>query len=502
MNLPSQVESRDFSPWLQCLPALFCGLFMLLVTRVLPLGLYRPNPLATVALLFLLAVGGSFYAVIRSARIFPSIWGIMSFLLFQWGVAALWVMANRAEGGKMLLLPGRIIAQYPEWWIPAVITWFGAQGFGRMLYGLQLRPRRPVYSWANQWDEDTVDLTFWNLNWRGLQICTCALLGIGVFVLALASHPTAIELSWSLALGRLLLWFFSCTGLALLAAGNYCYKRAYWHTEGLALEASLRREWRWQTGKILVLLSILAGLLPANFRAVGWRVVLWLVNRSSALPETRGQGMEVMLPNPALFPPDPLVAAEVTPSLGEKILLWLTFVVFLILGMMIGSAVLVFVGYLLHRSLVGQLDSLRGLPKVLVRFYLFFRRLAQRRQKTDGCRVLLSPLEGEATKGTGRRKPFYHWGRGSRALIRRGYYRLLMKARQQGLPWHASQTPAEIGQALTAMLAEETEAVQAVTVGYQEARYGPMDPPQEQVRRFERWRRALEKRLERERQGD
>ena len=53
MNLPSQVESRDFSPWLQCLPALFCGLFMILVTRVLPLGLYRPNPLATVALLFI-----------------------------------------------------------------------------------------------------------------------------------------------------------------------------------------------------------------------------------------------------------------------------------------------------------------------------------------------------------------------------------------------------------------------------------------------------------------
>ena len=52
------------------------------------------------------------------------------------------------------------------------------------------------------------------------------------------------------------------------------------------------------------------------------------------------------------------------------------------------------------------------------------------------------------------------------------------------------------------MLAEETEVVQAVTVGYQEARYGPVDPPQEQVRRFERWRRALEKRLERERQGD
>ena len=270
-----------------------------------------------------------------------------------------------------------------------------------------------------------MDLTFWNLNWRGLQICTCALLGIGVFVLALASHPTAIELSWSLALGRLLLWFFSCTGLALLAAGNYCYKRAYWHIEGLALEASLRREWRWQTGKILVLLSILAGLLPANFRAVGWRVVLWLVNRSGALPETRGQGMEVMLPNPALFPPEPLVAAEVTPSLGEKILLWLTFVVFLILGMMIGSAVLVFVGYLLHRSLVGQLDSLRGFTQSISPVLPFLSALSAKTAKTDGCRVLLSPLEGEATKGTGRRKPFYHWGQrlpGSDPP--RGYYRL------------------------------------------------------------------------------
>ena len=503
MNLPLQVESKDYSRGLQLLTALYFWLFMVIFTLLIPLGLYRHSPVVTASLLLLLAIGGSFYAVTRSARELPSLWGIVYVLLFQWGVAALWAMTNRAEAGKLLLSPGRIISQYPEWWIPAVITWLGAQGLGGLIYGLQLRPRRPTYSWDNQWDEDAVDMTYWNRKWWGLQVFTIGLLGIGVLGLAISPNLAGLGrlLPWDL--GRILLWLLNCTGLSLLTAGNYCYKRAFWHEEGLAIEASLRREWRGQTGKILFFLSVLTWLLPGNFRAVGWKAILWLINRSGPLPETRWQGMVAEAPGGSSYQPEIPIDAEVSPSLLEKTFFWLNATALLLLAVMLSGVILVFVGYLLYQSTEGQLESLRGLPKALVRFYLFFQRLWQRRQKTGlRRRVELSPLEGEPTNGAQRRKKFYSWGRGSRAFIRRGYYHLLMKARQQGLSWQASQTPEEIGQALAAMLPEETEAVRLVTTGYQEARYGPVDPPKAKMWRFERWRRVLEKRLGRERQGE
>jgi hypothetical protein len=45
------------------------------------------------------------------------------------------------------------------------------------------------------------------------------------------------------------------------------------------------------------------------------------------------------------------------------------------------------------------------------------------------------------------------------------------------------------------MLPAETEAVRIVTIGYEEARYGPEDPPKEKLLHFDGFRRTLQKKL-------
>ncbi len=510
MNLPSpkgqqerdqeQKENNSFSGWLQFLTGLFFWLFMVLATLLLPLDLYGSRPIVTVLLLLLLAVGGSFYAALPLLQALPALIRFIIFFLIQWGALLLWVGAGRAKLDKSFLFPWLGFLRYPRWWIPAVITWWGGKKLGRLLFGLQRRPLRPAHFWAEQWEEKVVDLTFWIIYWRNLQRAVYALLGIGVVGLALSPHLAGPLLLLPSATGRILLWLLTGGGLLLLMEGYYCYKQAFWHMEGLELNRSLCKEWRIGTGKILLFLSILTWLLPGDCSAVGWRGLLWIFY-SFASSSSKPVVQEIERPLEVSSSPQGEIAplSDGQPELFVQILSFVYFLLSILLTTMIVGACFALIGFLLYRLVEGEIHKLRGLPKTLVRFYLFLRRLWQKRRR----KTRLPAEEGwscpaaDPTNRARKRKKVFTWGRGPRALIRRGYYRLLYKARQQGLPWQASQTPEEIGLALTAMLPEEGEAVKLVTTGYQEARYGPVDPPREKLLRFERWRRILQKRLDR-----
>lgn len=480
-----------FSGGGQFLAGLFFWLFMLLVTLLLPLDLYESHPVVTALLLLLLAVGGSFYPALPLFQALPVLLRVSLFLLLQGGALILWGRAGGVNPGE-LLFSGQSLAQASRWWIPAVITWEGGKRLGRLFYGLQRRPSRPVHIWSKQWEEKVVDMTFWINHWRDFQSAVGGLLGIGVMGFALSSHLTG---GMPPATGRILLWLFTLCGLLLLTEGNYCYQQAFWTMEGLKADSPLRKEWRSWTGVFLLSLSILNLLLPGDFQAVGFKGLRWLYQRLVSLwPEPVAPEVETEIPSAS---PWKIAAfSDGQPGLFTQILsiLYLFFMgllMALIIGVLLGL-----IGFFLYRSVAGEVHKLRGLPKTLTRFYLFLRRLWQKRlRKTGLLGEGQSRLESDPVSRGRKRKEILTWGRGSRALIRRGYYRLLSKARQQGLLWQASQTPEEIGTALTAMLPEAEEAVKHVTAVYQEARYGPVDPSREKLFSFERRRRVLEKGL-------
>jgi hypothetical protein len=367
---------------------------------------------------------------------------------------------------------------------------------GRLIYNLQLRPCRTARSWDRQWDERSTDLTFWIESWRRFQVAMGSILVGAVAGLALFSHLDKELWPSVMTRGKILLWLLTCTGLFLLAEAYYLYKCAFWLEEGIEISSSLRQAWRGQTAKVLLFLSVLTWLLPPNFQAVGWRGLVRLYTGLVSLWPKLKPPVEMG----SLPPPAPQAEIPVSPG-GEPGLLGTVFSLFFFLLLIFLAVVLVSIclfllGSFLYHSLSGEIDKLRGLPKGLVRFYLLLRRLwASWRQKSGFFeREGGAYREGETTLHR-KRKTAFTWGKGFRALVRRGYYRLLTSARQQGLPWRASQTPKEIGMALTSLLPEEEETVKLVTDLYEEARYGPVDPDKEKALRFERRRRALQKRL-------
>jgi hypothetical protein len=373
----------------------------------------------------------------------------------------------------------------------------GAQQLSRLLSGLQLRPSRPVHSWKKQWDEDTLDLTFWVTSWRTFRFTVATLLGIGVVSLAVPANLTGQQYFVPTNLGKILLWLMTCCALALLAGGNYLYQRVFWLRDGLKVAAFSPKEWQAQTGKILLGLSILAMLLPGNFQAMGWKVMRWIFQKvDSLLQKPAGYELNLESQTNPYMSINGSMAEGAEPGLFQQIVTLLYLLVMLIIAVFIGAVILIFFGALLYRLCKGEIQKLRGLPRVLAHLYAFVRQLWQtRRRRTANFGKEVTDQEGGLAVSRSKGSKVFSWGSGTRALIRRGYCRLLKRAHQQGLRWSPSQTPEEIGLALGEMLREETEAVRIVTTSYEEARYGPEDPPKEKLLYFEDFRRTLQKKL-------
>lgn len=496
MASSSLQESKDFSAGLHLLAAVYFWLFMVLLSHIILPRLYRPSLVIPTLLLLFLAVGGSFFGEVRPLRELPALLRGLFFCLLQGGAFSLWVWFCRAERGELLLSP-RQIFKFPQWWIPALITWVGAQQLSRLLFGLQNRPSHPVHSWKKQWDEDTLDLTFWVTSWRTFRFTVVALLGIGVVFLAVPANLTGQQYFVPTNLGKILLWLMTCCALALLAGGNYLYQRVFWLRDELKVAAFSPKEWQAQTAQTLLGLSVLAMLLPGNFQAMGWKVMRWIFQKvDSLLQKPAGYELNLESQTNPYMSINGSMAEGAEPGLFQQIVTLLYLLVMLIIAVSIGAVILLFFGALLYRLCKGEIQKLRGLPRVLASLYAFVCQLWQtRRQRTATFGKDPLGQAGDVTASLPKRSKVYSWGRGTRALIRRGYCRLLRSARQQGLEWSASQTPEEIGLALGEMLPAETEAVRIVTIGYEEARYGPEDPPKEKLLHFDGFRRTLQKKL-------
>lgn len=339
---------------------------------------------------------------------------------------------------------------------------------------------------------EKLDLTPNLVEWKSLRFKVVGLLALGLFCLN-CRVPRLVGLEPVFPAAILLLATF--TGLLLLTRGYYDYQRAVWKSEGLEPDVSTSVLWqKWTLGLGLAALLLTAPLpaFPPLGSILGDRFIHSMENQSN-YPNRFETDRTPNNSHARQFP---------RKSEGDPVsLAYFLVMVLVCLGGtgLIAVAVLVGAGYLLYKSAAGEAKKWRGLPRFLVRCYLKWRGFwAHTRERLQARRGRLREMDREERRVAGMqaKKAHYTWGRGTRAVVRRGYFRLISLARKQGLPWRDSQAPREMAEQLAQMLPDEPGKVAQLTETYLRARYGADELPAEEVPAFERLRKALAAKLQ------
>ncbi|HHH41316.1 MAG TPA: DUF4129 domain-containing protein [Chloroflexi bacterium] len=290
-------------------------------------------------------------------------------------------------------------------------------------------------------------------------------------------------------------------GLLLFGQARLAILRAGWERNEVPVAPELGRRWAgW--GVLFVLgVSALALLLPAGNTALGLYLFAWLALLATLVAQVvlfllfallflllapclalfrvpGGQGLR-----PPRLPTPPPPPAEATG--GPPWLLYLRLTLFWVIVAV--ALFLVLRTYWRERRLAGGWrlwEVLLGWWRALRAWLGRWRRGVTLRRR--------GPVEGEEpTPSPSRRTWWSRWrARTARERVRRLYLALLRRAAQAGHPRRPAETPYEYAAGLAPYLADEEEALAALTRAFVEARYSRREFRAEEVRRLRRlWRR-------------
>jgi uncharacterized membrane protein YpjA len=426
----------------------------------------------------------------------------ITFIVSQWiGLwGRIWLATHTIP--PLFFNPSPVLKAEWLWCLLAAAIWGAISGFHRTLARLSQTPKRIA---IQEKDASHADIDYrlilvrWRKDWQAWRVVITALMAVSVLIFGV-QFPV---MHASQSLKRMMVVLFLgevATGFMLLTGGFFYFKRACWKLEGVEPDSRIKPIWYQWFGVLFGGIGILSILIPADFGRYDewWAQILTLLSKTH---------------NTA--PPAPLKSKDwVEPGMLQYMNLNIlnpmvkgAIKVIMIIAVAIPSlvlliTVLILLGYLctkLYPSFSREVENIRGLPKVLIKIYQYW--LNRYRNWRDwigaGAKNKLIDEAGvfEVFSDMEKFNQGHSWGRGTQAIIRRGYYRMVHLARSRGLHWQPTQTPQEIASGLNELIPDEGNAIREITSNYQQARYGQHEPPPEKVRLFERLRRGLENRL-------
>ncbi|MCL6590471.1 MAG: DUF4129 domain-containing protein [Firmicutes bacterium] len=466
----------------------FSALFTLSLTVVFAPQFLNSLPGATLAGIMGLALVYSAYAwLVRDLRA-PFLFHLLFFLLFQW----LGLFRTSLEQGNFpvgLSHPFALIRTQPEWFVlmagGGVVSFY----FNHTLLALQRLPKA-LPSGRGAIENLLLSVSAWEQNWKSWRFEV-----FGAIIVTAVSYMVGygwLGLKHSAFWAGVFLWLQLALGVWLILIGHFYYRRAVWKAVDLAPDPETKRVWGWGLAVWFATGVLISLALPVGFRFNQWRLFYPFLglfrffaggSRAFEAPQMPGSLMEIVVTSPE--GPN-WVMALIT-------LFYWGFLFLIAAGGLFLSLILI--GSLINKFFAKEADRLRGLPKALLKLYLFFRGWWRRKHWNFRPRMEPGRVLKEAGVEEARLRVGYNFGRGPRAVIRRGYSRLINSARQNGYAWRQNQTPREIAMDLSSMFPESEEALTRIAGGYQEARYGPRPPSRGLARLFERLRREVQNRL-------
>lgn len=365
------------------------------------------------------------------------------------------------------------------------VSWLTARGYGSQLVTMERvadvlgDQAASTVSWEYEsLTSSSNDLAI-GFFWRRLIV-----FGLGIAVLAVASHGrTAAEPS-SLALAlRLAANLAVISGLAL-QAGAYLFRlEILWSYAQAVVDGSLTRLWFRNLGLVLLVLLLVVNLAPVNYSPLTAETVGKWASRlfqqevdMTAFQESAGQE------SPSLPRGEQEWVEPEEPGLAAVILAVLILFLFGSLVMMVLAAL----GFLLLYFTRTEIDRLRGVPRLAVEIYLAVRRAAAQlwmllRRIKASLPTTGGGAAGQKVSELGQEtssRQLRPWGRNVRALLRR----IAAQAGKKGLPFRPSYTAWEYAQVLKGSLRQEEGLIQRFFQGYHQVRYGPeeMDGTEEE----------------------
>lgn len=494
-SLPRKYEKPAVSITTALLTAFFVSSFILsMVSSFFPF-LTTPYPVVVFFLLLLIALVNAVYLLSVQELNFPFLVHVLSFIGGQWLFAAVWLRlageAGLPEAFNPLVMMDNEKLRPAVIIITSILTILITAPAGR----LQRIPKVESSSGLRIiWEETTnrVDMSSWVAGWQSCRAWVVSLIICGVFArpvggLFLPERKMDHQ-------GRFLPVVLVVTGLLLLTQFYFFYKRALWKVEGMETDRELKRAWlRWS----VLVTGGAAGvslLLPAGFPGLG-RIIAGLCQKIMDFFAGESRAPEIFIPPVADGTLNRVVDTQ--PGLLEKIIGLLFFIlIYLLFPLFIFTCLSAFVGWVLFCLGRGEIERWKGWRQTLVKFFLFWRNLWTRlrfQPQTVREKEIFPNVSFPDRRRKKRKRRF--WGRGYRAVIRRGYFLLVDQARRQGLYWQNSQTPGEIADRLKDVLPGEENAVEELTGSYRLARYGPREPSRLLAKAFEHLRRTVQKRL-------
>jgi hypothetical protein len=377
--------------------------------------------------------------------------------------------------GPIYLLVGRSPSAF-LW--PACLTavcWLLARGCGLELSRLEKvadligDQGASTVSWEYEsltsMGQDELALGFF---WRRVIACAAA-----VVVLAVAAHRREVKAAGALLLElRLAGGTAAASGLALLG-GAYLFRlQTLWACAKAAVDPALPREWLRNLAIIVALSLALVYLAPIDYSPVTadtvGRLLAAVLSRGVELPELPKAAPEE---RPSFSQSgDPLPEVD-SVGLGGIILT----AMYLLLVALVSAVLLAALGFILFELTKGEIERLRGLPRLAVQVYAAVRRAVLQVLAALGRLKSIKPIKGQAIfPGQGEERPSEPSAdrdsppeRGVRALL----LQIARQAGKKGLVFRRSQTPWEYGQALRGQFFPNEEVVGEFFQGYQRARY-------------------------------
>ncbi len=500
------VELKNIAIGGAFLTGIFTGVTILTFITILAPKLLAPLPVYPVLWLLGLAMVVAGYDIFAQRLHLPFVIHLLLFIIMQWLGLWGWIRVMAKIRSSLIFNPLAAIQMHWQWFLVLSVLWVGTVYLIEILARLSLIPKgNRLTNNANKWDtEFKVDLVPWERAWRSWRISVFFIMLSTVLGVAFGiSHLKTGRFSEFLI--TVLLFIQLLIGFVLIAVGFFYLKRAFWKTDNLEPDPGFKTVWRRGTIPLLAGLTIFSSILPANFKTLTqwWLFDLanWLLRFFGQMPKNQASPLERL---------EKIGTASVHVLNNSKpnIIMQILQLIIMILGgiiavgvpLIILGCILAVIGLILSKILGGEINRLKNLRGALHKIYLFWLNLW--RKRSSGSWLFFSKREKQGDfkntiakpKKTSQNKSHF-WGRGSQAIIRRGYYRLIGIARTHGYNWRPTQTPQDIASELAGLLPDENGSIIEVTENYRLARYGLREPPDEKVMLFERIRRTLQRRL-------